>query len=250
MDMGSRLVGSRLVGSRKNRGDDEEFEEVMRCMGKMVIKQVSVKRKKLRVCSENEITIFGRRAWIAVYLDSTQQEDSVGYLGIFVMFARGSMRRTRWTAKVEAQFSVLSSVASMTRSRSFSVEVDETAADWGFSRFMALDTLYDPANGYIHHNTLRIQYTISACSGTASIQQLPVMSKVASTTDVGRTGGEEEEEEEEALVCRICWESPRNALPLTCKHLSMCLGCASQVDQCPICRAPFSPDEITQIYLP
>ena len=253
---------------------DEEFGEVMRHTGKMVIGRVSVNRNKLRVFSQNEITIFGRRAWIAVYLNSTQRGDSVGYLGIFVMFA-GGPSRTRWKAHLDAQFSVLSSVATLTKSRTFSVDLDETAADWGFSKFMALDHLYNENNGYIEQDTLRIQYTISANSGTVGegvrFGTLPLgivtpltrspRSPVQTTSDTNAEQAQDatadngigvedmDMDTEEALTCRICFEAPRNALPLTCKHLCMCLGCAAQVEQCPICRASFSPDEIAQVYL-
>merc|ERR1711916_364882 len=230
---------------------DEEFGEVMRHTGKMVIGRVSVNRNKLRVFSQNEITIFGRRAWIAVYLNSTQRGDSVGYLGIFVMFA-GGPSRTRWKA-----------------------HLDETAADWGYSKFMALDHLYNENNGYIEQDTLRIQYTISANSGTVGegvrfgtlplgivtpLTQSP-RTPVQTTSDTNAEQARDatadngigvedmDMDTEEALTCRICFEAPRNALPLTCKHLCMCLGCAAQVEQCPICRASFSPDEIAQVYL-
>jgi len=46
------------------------------------------------------------------------------------------------------------------------------------------------------------------------------------------------EAEEDDHSCVVCMEAKRDAVALSCTHLSCCAGCSKLLEECPICRAP------------
>jgi len=40
------------------------------------------------------------------------------------------------------------------------------------------------------------------------------------------------------LKCKICFEREKSAVFSPCSHVCACLHCATQCNQCPICRVP------------
>eukprot|EP00667_Euglena_gracilis_P003991 EG_transcript_4007 len=42
--------------------------------------------------------------------------------------------------------------------------------------------------------------------------------------------------DEENAYCVICCSEPKSTVILPCRHLAMCVGCAGQVKECPLCR--------------
>ncbi|KAF1974633.1 hypothetical protein BU23DRAFT_505075 [Bimuria novae-zelandiae CBS 107.79] len=42
--------------------------------------------------------------------------------------------------------------------------------------------------------------------------------------------------QETERLCRICWEEPAEAAFYDCGHVVACVGCARQVESCPVCR--------------
>jgi rubrerythrin len=47
-------------------------------------------------------------------------------------------------------------------------------------------------------------------------------------------------EEETVMQCEICFNAPRNAVVMPCKHYLMCLSCANAMKQCPFCLEKIS----------
>jgi hypothetical protein len=53
--------------------------------------------------------------------------------------------------------------------------------------------------------------------------------------------GDAEQQREEArdqVLCIVCMEAERSVLFVPCRHAAVCAGCAAELDECPICRAP------------
>lgn len=42
--------------------------------------------------------------------------------------------------------------------------------------------------------------------------------------------------DEQIKLCQVCYEEEMDALFFPCGHVCACLGCARQVDICPVCR--------------
>lgn len=47
-------------------------------------------------------------------------------------------------------------------------------------------------------------------------------------------------EEESVMQCEICFNAPRSAVVMPCKHYLMCLSCANAMKQCPFCLEKIS----------
>ena len=48
--------------------------------------------------------------------------------------------------------------------------------------------------------------------------------------------------------CVICMENPIDSVITTCGHSAVCLSCGAHITQCPICRNPFTPQQIIKLY--
>lgn len=42
--------------------------------------------------------------------------------------------------------------------------------------------------------------------------------------------------EREKYMCNICYQNQKNCIITPCNHFASCLGCAKQVNNCPVCR--------------
>ena len=60
----------------------------------------------------------------------------------------------------------------------------------------------------------------------------------ASAPLVGDTGARDQLED--ATLCKICYDAPLDAVLFPCRHQCCCYGCSQQLNECPVCRAPFT----------
>lgn len=98
----------------------------------------------------------------------------------------------------------------------------------------------DPSLMDGHQETCRVQYRqrmgvvgSAAERSRPPVAPAPVMPKRehSSSADNFSTG-------EVAHPCVVCLERERSVAFVPCGHLSLCTECASQLSECPICRAP------------
>ena len=53
-----------------------------------------------------------------------------------------------------------------------------------------------------------------------------------------RSAAEQQREAvQDRLECTVCMEAERGVMFLPCSHVVACVGCAAQLDECPVCRA-------------
>ena len=55
-------------------------------------------------------------------------------------------------------------------------------------------------------------------------------------------GKEEDTQDTQDNTCIICFEREINTVISICGHLGYCFECANNMSECPICRAPYDPD--------
>ena len=68
------------------------------------------------------------------------------------------------------------------------------------------------------------------------IKHVIVTNKVAySTQEI--FGNEDDEDQED---CVICLSEPKDTILLPCRHLCVCSSCFARLEQCPVCRSPFT----------
>jgi len=53
---------------------------------------------------------------------------------------------------------------------------------------------------------------------------------------------------EDSSECVICMENPANVVISTCGHLGLCMSCGSKISKCPVCRQPFTPDNLLKVF--
>ena len=53
---------------------------------------------------------------------------------------------------------------------------------------------------------------------------------------------------DEQSECKICMDKPMNIVFTSCGHMACCDVCCHAVDKCPICRAPFTKEQILKVY--
>jgi hypothetical protein len=49
--------------------------------------------------------------------------------------------------------------------------------------------------------------------------------------------------------CVICMENPIDSVITSCGHSAVCLSCGAHITQCPICRNPFTQQQLIKFYL-
>ena len=69
----------------------------------------------------------------------------------------------------------------------------------------------------------------------------------ASTNNIdNKEGGKDNtkgDEDDDDKYCIVCMEREKNMAIIKCGHLCLCSICGYALDQCPLCREPFNPDE-------
>jgi rubrerythrin len=54
--------------------------------------------------------------------------------------------------------------------------------------------------------------------------------------------------EEDVDMCVVCFEREINAVISTCGHMGCCYQCTSNMDQCPVCRSPYSEENVIRVF--
>ena len=60
---------------------------------------------------------------------------------------------------------------------------------------------------------------------------------------------DEKKAEENKSECVICMDQPIDSVITTCGHSAVCLACGSTINQCPICRNPFTREQLIKLYI-
>lgn len=62
------------------------------------------------------------------------------------------------------------------------------------------------------------------------------------------SSAQSKESESESSECVVCMEKQCEYIVTVCGHLALCGECSSQVDKCPMCRVPFTKEQIIKVY--
>lgn len=59
----------------------------------------------------------------------------------------------------------------------------------------------------------------------------------------------DQDEDKKPNCCAICMDKPLKILLKLCGHICMCGDCAKSVNECPMCRLPFGPNDLQEVFL-
>eukprot|EP01106_Pelomyxa_sp_JSP_P002261 TRINITY_DN1346_c0_g1_i2.p1 TRINITY_DN1346_c0_g1~~TRINITY_DN1346_c0_g1_i2.p1 ORF type:complete len:232 (-),score=47.10 TRINITY_DN1346_c0_g1_i2:59-754(-) len=67
--------------------------------------------------------------------------------------------------------------------------------------------------------------------------------------------GEQNQQEQEQVtpadtMCVVCFERAREVVLAPCGHMGLCQPCSELLHECPVCRAPYSPDQAIKVFKP
>jgi hypothetical protein len=57
------------------------------------------------------------------------------------------------------------------------------------------------------------------------------------------------DKQSDKIDCGICCEQPADTAIIKCGHLAMCQLCALGLNKCPVCREPYTKNDLKKIYI-
>ncbi|KAL6056359.1 Transcription initiation factor TFIID subunit 15b [Balamuthia mandrillaris] len=90
-----------------------------------------------------------------------------------------------------------------------------------------------------------------ALPSSAAASSSPSFSSASSATTAQAQQNEEGQNsnEEGEGECVVCMDNKADTAVTSCGHLGMCNGCAQRLNQCPVCRATYTPQQLLKVFV-